>query len=132
MLCAVSSGRAPVGFSLARLWHVSPVILWDAVTREQEVPMMLSWFVTLLAAGVLVGSRAVANGYLIAWYSRRHRLILMERGADGLHHVFTLAMLPLVLIRYTLLRGLYSLLLLRDRAHAWAHGRKSVPLAAKA
>lgn len=94
--------------------------------------MMLSWLVTLVAAGFLVGSRAVANGYLIAWFSRRHRLILMERGADDLHHVFRPVQLPLVLARYTLLRALYSLLLLRERAHAWGHGRKDVPMPAKA
>jgi hypothetical protein len=41
-------------------------------------------------------------------------------------------MLPLVLVRYTVLRTLYSLLLLRERVHAWAHGRKGVALVAKA
>ena len=117
------------------MWHASGksgLLVMDALTRLQEVPMVYAWLVLVLAGAVLVGSRAVANGYLVVMRSRRHDTVLLELGSDERYHVVRVRSLPVVLGRYAALRAAYSLLLLRRRAAGFTHHRKPVPLAAKA
>ena len=94
--------------------------------------MIFTWFMVLTAAAVMLGSRAVANGYLLVIRSRRHGLVLMEHGADEKYHLFAAYMLPLVLLRYALLHAAYSLLVLRERAYNFRPIRKAMALPAKA
>ena len=94
--------------------------------------MLFAWFVLGFVGAGLVGMRAVANGYLLVMRSRRHELIVLERGADERYHFLVLSRIPFALARYLLLYVAYSLLLLQRRLPAWAATMKSVPLTAKA
>jgi hypothetical protein len=94
--------------------------------------MIFAWFVVGLVGVVLLGSRAVANGYLVVIYSRRRGLVLLEHGADELYHVVVPSRLPLALARYLLLYVAFSLLLLQRRVQASVQPRKTVALTAKA
>jgi hypothetical protein len=103
-----------------------------AVTSKQEERMLFAWLVFGLAGAVLLGLRAVANGYLLVMYSRRYGLIVLEHGSDERYHVLAPGRLPLALMRYLVLYVAYSLLVLRRRMQAWGHARKTLPLTAKA
>ena len=94
--------------------------------------MLFAWFVLGVAGAVLLGMRAVANGYLMVMRSRRHEMIVLERGADEQYHFLALSRIPFALSRYLLLYVAYSLLLLQRRLQGWVGTRKAVPLTAKA
>ena len=94
--------------------------------------MVYAWLVLVLAGAVLVGSRAVASGYLVVMRSRRHDTVLLELASDERYHVVRMRSLPVVLGRYAALCAAYSLLLLHRRAAGFGHHRKPVPLGAKA
>src|SRR5690606_18016130 len=99
---------------------------------EEEANMIFAWLVTLFAGAVLLGSRAVANGYLVVLRSRRHGLVVLERRADERYHAVALSSVAIALLRYLALNVAYSLLLLRERLPTVGGARKTVPLAAKA
>lgn len=123
------------GGNTAGGWHASGTLAFaviDAVTSKQEVRMLFAWFALGLVGAGLIGMRAVANGYLMVMCSRRHELIVLERGADEHYHFVTLSRIPFALARYLVLYVAYSLLLLQRRLQIWGGARKTVPLAAKA
>lgn len=93
--------------------------------------MLFAWSVLMLAGLVMLATRAAANGYLVVMYWSRHGLYLLERGADERYHLFAPYRLPVVLLRYFAFNVVYSLLLLRQRAHSWTHAGKPVAAAAK-
>ena len=62
--------------------------------------MLVVWSGFVIGGLVALGARAVANGYLLVMYWKRHGLYLLERGSDGRYHLFRTYLLPLVLLRY--------------------------------
>ena len=93
--------------------------------------MLFAWFGFVVAGLVLLGTRAVVNGYLVVMRWRRRGPHLLERGADGLYHLFAAYLLPFVLVRYLLLSVAYSLLLLHRRVHVLTRSTKPVAVTAK-
>jgi hypothetical protein len=93
--------------------------------------MLIAWSLLGIAGLVVLGAKAVANGYLMVMHSHRHGLYLLERGADERYHLFAVYRLPVVLLRYSALNVAYALLLLHRRARTRVHTRKPVAVAAK-
>jgi hypothetical protein len=93
--------------------------------------MLFAWFGLMLVGLLLLGSHAVANGYILVMRWRRYGPYLLERQRDGKYHLFSPHFLPVVLVRYLALNVAYSLLLLHRRAYGWMQSRKRVAVAAK-
>lgn len=93
--------------------------------------MLIAWFGFVVAGLVLLGTRAFANGYLVVLSWRRGGPHLLERGADGLYHLFAGYLLPFVLVRYLVWSVAYSLLLLHRRVHVLTRSTKPVAVTAK-
>ena len=94
--------------------------------------MLVVWSGFVIGGLVALGARAVANGYLLVMYWKRHGLYLLERGSDGRYHLFRTYQLPLVLLRYLVFSAVYSMLLLHQRSRGWAGPRKPIAATAKA
>lgn len=93
--------------------------------------MLFAWLGLVIAGLVMLGTRAVANDYVVVMHWSRHGLYLLEHGADGRYHLFSLYLLPFVLLRYLVLNVAYSLLVLHRRVHSWTRSHKPATVTAK-